>query len=128
MRELKFRAWHNGIGYPTPKMVYDPKVKGEGLLSLNEMFSDPKKEVTIMQYTGLKDKNGKGKEVYHKDLFLRKADDGFFSRTDQYGVVEWIDDGWYVKFSTYEVRLFEYLRNKSSREVIGNKYENPELV
>lgn len=116
MREIKFRAWHAGHKHAAPQMLYDEK-PGDCLL-----WQSQGQNIThVMQYTGLKDKNGRG--VYHKDVWLF------------HGVkytVEW--DAEYAMF---------YLKHPSKRateddnmhlfvldqgEVIGNIYENLELL
>lgn len=64
------------------------------------------KDVIVLFSTGLKDKNGV--EIYEKDILSAK--DGFK------GVMEWTGSG------------FSAFLPLSSFEVIGNIYENPELL
>lgn len=73
---------------------------------------------TVGQYTGLKDKNGK--EIYEGDIF-------HCGDTNILYIVVWNDNGFQgkqVKSSSY--CGLEYWKNKI--EVIGNIYENPELL
>ena len=78
---------------------------------------DPK---TIGQSTGLKDKNGK--EIFEKDILGTK--DGLLN-----GVVEYRADlGMFVN-SLIRYNNFERLCNVAdNREILGNIYENPELL
>lgn len=64
MREIKFRIWRvkEKKLYP-PYSVYD--TEDDGYI--------PSGDAVIMQYTGLKDKNGK--EIYEGDILFRKDDD-----------------------------------------------------
>lgn len=122
MREIKFRAWHHGGGDTRvePRMAYSSEFAPAKYFweSLdNEVFS-----YELMQYTGLKDKNGK--EIYEGDII------NYFGKTDamHFGVC------------TTEVRFDEHRcgfapmswwvsqTNRDVLEVIGNIYENPELL
>jgi len=77
-------------------------------------------DVVFCQYTGLKDKKGTGNKIFHKDIFKHK--NGYV------GVVEWVKDGWFVVFSDYEIRLSKYLEVDGDRVVVGNCFENPNLL
>lgn len=74
----------------------------------------------IMQSTGLKDKNGK--EIFEGDILGTK--DGLLN-----GIIEYREDlGMFVN-SLIRYNNFERLCNVASdREIIGNIYENPELL
>ena len=77
-------------------------------------------EIVIMQTTGLLDKNGK--EIFEGDIFGTK--DGLLN-----GVVEYRSDLGMWTNSLIRYNNFERLCTvANSREIIGNIYENPELV
>ena len=122
MREIKFRAWDTD----NKKMV----LWGE-LLSKNlqNILSMPKYcGYELMQYTGIKDKNGK--EIYEGDIIQ----DSFYDRKAEVVFLEgafWLD---YIKdFKEYETihkryQLIANYDNKEVLEVLGNIYDNPELL
>ena len=76
-----------------------------------------------MQYTGLKDKNGK--EIYEGDILDNRQDDYLPVRMDSsdnsdgFYYADWL--GWMANHSS----LYDIHDNS---EIIGNKYENPELL
>lgn len=90
---------------------------------------------TIGQYTGLHDKNGK--EIYEGDV--TRAEDGeiFTVKYGEHATSEWNDNwelGFYVE-STSEEEISRAIRTDiifwvkyRALEVIGNIYENPELL
>ena len=78
------------------------------------------KDVILMQSTGLKDKNGK--EVFEGDVLGTK--DGLLN-----GVVEYRSDLGTWTNSLISYNNFERLCNVAgNREIIGNIYENPEIL
>ena len=123
MREIKFRAWVKDrkeifevilINYVTKKVTYLFERVGDLLNIRHEKFNDTE----LMQYTGLKDKNGK--EIYEGDIFH------IGSKKILY-VVEWIDCG--LKGRQIKNKSWIGLDYwKDDIEVIGNIYENPELM
>lgn len=108
MREIKFRAW-NG---ETKKMFYPRSVT---FPTNTEIGSH-----VLMQYTGLKDKNGK--EIYEGDIVEFK-----YARCKELWIAEvrWCIYGWSLlgkHTGWFGTKYFE------GCEVIGNIYENPELL
>lgn len=123
-REIKFRAWTPSYGgvMRTPKqlVVVNGRVIGADIGLIDS-------DVVLMQYTGLKDKNGK--EIYEGDIVR-----GFYpglgqvkfgkhmTSTDFYASGAY---GWYIEAPNNE----EYsITIQDNTEVIGNIYENPHLL
>ena len=140
MRDIKFRAYIN-YGY-TEKELNDPdmfeelQTTGLGFMDIPDLIdfenerikydSDwyDKDRFKLMQYTGLKDKNGK--EIYEGDIFATDNNHNFtviYEDTRFIGVDGDRDGKGYVCCvdSCYK-------DGSSSIEVIGNIYENPELL
>jgi len=101
----------------------------------------PPHRVAILQYTGLKDKNGV--EIYEGDIcrveYWYTTTQGILPscRRVWVEVVEWNNSTFYSGFAPR--RLYDEVEDKSCgfsmdkgrewrREVIGNIYENPELL
>ncbi|TWL55389.1 hypothetical protein CHCC15325_3057 [Bacillus licheniformis] len=125
MREIKFRAWNA----PLKKMDYSP---------LNAVGFDGKvyygnADITgffenIMQYTGLKDKNGR--EIYEKDI----AEESYINPmtgkkvVDRY-VIEWENGIHKMKYIGDQKGMDRYLWMRLDEiEVIGDVYRNPDLL
>lgn len=94
----------------------------DGSTSVPLKFEDERngEDVILMQSTGLRDKNGK--EIFEGDVLT-------LQNYPAKGVVEFrTDSGMWVN-CLKEYGYFEYLGNvASSRKIIGNIYENPELL
>lgn len=111
-REIKFRAWDKGfkhMAYREPNGYGISFSEGIGLFTKAE-YLRPSEDFELMQYTGLKDKNGK--EIYEGDVV--EFSSALIS--DERDVVEY-RSGFYRNFTLYEESV-----------VIGNIHENPELL
>lgn len=78
---------------------------------------------TVGQYTGIKDKNGK--EIYENDIC------NISQKIDMKIIVDYKDAGfgWSDKYNNLAFRGHGYLRQiLEDIEVIGNRFENPELL
>lgn len=104
MREIKFRAWHN----LAKEMFFL-----EGLIEFHNGIL-PQGNGVIQQFTGLTDCNGK--EVYEGDIV--KYD--FEPCGEQTGVFQFLN-GWFCLKGSNNWRPTKF-------EVIGNIFENPELL
>jgi hypothetical protein len=107
MREFKFRAWDG----EEMREVFSLQSNGDGINYRGEIVDDWK----LMQFTGLRDK--KTKEIYEGDIV--KFND-------------WSDDEevWVKEVVVFEGGAFYPVSLRTSTEfiVIGNIYENPELI
>ena len=129
MREIKFRAW-DGEEMFVPSMI---TAHGD-INKPNGIGVDNWVKAELMQFTGLKDKNGK--EIYEGDILRYSFGDGE-GYTQHVGEVVWDGcfymvgglAGWWTK--TFKSHMQETLRASTKKvvcEVIGNIYENPELI
>lgn len=123
MREYKFRAYD----LQGEQMRYD--ITGFEFFNDGEMsgiFIDgdfyDKKEIALMQYTGIKDENGK--EIYEGDILQIDVDKAWVMWNDKYGYFQLVPIGDYYFDSDVIGQALEYTKP----EVIGNIYENKELL
>lgn len=120
MREIKFRAWHK-----TKKVMLGSAGLDEMLVGANKMpkCKDDSDEIEWMQYTNLKD--SKGVEIYEGDVFVCSDK----KIADTHWVVKMIDGCWVGDSGEKSnTALHHYLTHGVTKEVIGNRYENPELI
>lgn len=131
MREIKFRAWDGDKKEMSSEIRLD-FAHGLRLISTTDlgfdMSSDDK--CVLMQFTGLLDKNGK--EIYEGDIVKYTRING----KEIIAEIEWrSEDGCYYYFNHKEP-VDSDVSNKESTffiattitEIIGNIYENPELL
>lgn len=127
MREIKFRAWNkntkrmlNGVSSLEWDYIGSIMIGVKESQVLRKKFN-PIGAIELMQYTGLKDKNGK--EIYEGDI-LRGLTVGNFW-------VQWKDKSacFGIGDLSENIPLKYYLEDILNEvEVIGNIYENPELL
>ena len=91
-------------------------------------FWDPVRPDTVSQSTGLKDKNGK--EIFEGDIFTNGIDVMSMKRHDTLGF--YIDFKGKIEFLADGADLEEFEEDTkeiaNSIKIIGNIYENPELL
>ena len=119
-----FRAWTEE-GKAMYYGVY-PFKDGTLLLSYDGVAFDevPASDFILMQSTGLKDKSGK--EIFGGDIVRFALTDGFNYVTNEDGVVTYKLGAFYVVNGLAEYLISDINTNKV--EVIGNIYQNPELL
>ena len=130
MRQVKFRAWNiadgkmqHNISPLRDKVVYNSD-------SENVFHIMPASRYNLMEYTGFKDR--KGTEIYENDiLLLEKFDPGPDDEDiDVNREVIFINGGFHIKEmidEDYAYCLID-MACMDLTEVIGNRYENPELI
>lgn len=135
-REIKFRAWDRNerLRY---RMINN--------LSLNSAYfcQETMKGIEVMQYTGLKDKNGK--EIYEGDIILVESEEkevitdageGPIEEYSQLVPIVFQDGSFGVNLNSdyiftnrfYTLKEIEDNSGQTEFEIIGNIYENPELL
>jgi len=128
MREIKFRAWDKKEKkWTLPVIVYSGNTT---LIEPYKYRKDTKGnliEVELIQYTGLKDKNGK--EIYEGDIVIGKVN---YQGKDLIikGAIEWLDRiPAFILHDIYQIRTTGFTLGVINKlKIIGNIYENPELL
>lgn len=119
-RELKFRAWDKYA----KKMI----APHDGDFIKWHAMSNWKDCLEVMQYTGLKDKNGK--EIYEGDIC--KSDHGTVGKIEFHnGAFCWCNGGnyWCIHETPNDGMPFdETILQVEDVLIVGNIYENPELL
>ena len=132
MREIKFRAWNNrekvmsllrGFDFLIKQAIINcPNEKSKTAISSWD-YKD--KEIKLMQFTGLQDK--KGVDIYEGDIVTYQ-----YMFQDRKDTTEIIYDEKTNSFCAYyqdeEIKYTLEKELKNQFEVIGNIYENPELL
>lgn len=133
-REIRFRAWDKR----SKRWLRTTDIAGWEIAATTGKVSsvpvgwngsEDDNDFEIMQYTGLKDKNGV--EIYEGDIVRYGLGyKGANARHDN-GVVVWESEGAYFRIknvSSESGLSWNVYSSELWSEVIGNIYENPELV
>jgi len=118
MHEIKFRAWDKIEKKWINNVLYSSEWQQFCYVQNNSFIWQDKNNFNIVEYTGLKDKNRK--EIFEKDIIiLNKLDDRKFVVIENY--LDW--------YGSHEYCLHCEIGNiEDDIEIIGNIYENPELL
>ena len=113
MREIKFRAFDDG------KMLYSHNnITNSSKFQNKWFFEKIREDAIVMQYTGLKD--DEGREIYEGDIlsafypFMQDNEDPKTLKISFNSGVFWAG--------------YHALKDAMNSKVIGNIYENPELL
>ena len=121
MRDIKFRVWDNERNAMfNSKSVdidfFEGKIEiTSDTIRYDEVYTDEIKDFELMQYVGCKDKNNK--EIYEGDIVKTKEHIGQIRYSKGMFFID-VKGDFYLPI--YNVSKF--------MEVIGNIYENPDLL
>ena len=122
MREIKFRAWNRDV----EEMIDDICTWTDDFTDmLNETFKYWRDELILLQYTGLKDKNGK--EIYEGDIVEYNITPNGETLTGEvfyFPPTFVLTDKTKACAKNYPLPMLQAFNFK----VTGNIYENPELI
>lgn len=125
-RDIKFRAWVKDrkaifevilIDYVSKKVTYIVERIGHLLNIRHDKFND----VELMQYIGLKDKNGK--EIYEGDILFESFGERYYKVVFENGSFRAEFEG---DFEEHSFDLIDVVAQGC--KIVGNIYENPELL
>ena len=134
-REIKFRAWNKGeMVTDVQPMFFNDKpicmIPDQGMIihepNTSKRFWHEIEVESIMQYTGLKDKNGV--EIYEDDIII--VDNENYKVFQEFGC--WIYDH-FIGTGDFHLSYFHdisinFTDYHHDCEVIGNIHANPELL
>ena len=118
MREIKFIVWDkiNKEMFNVESINFQERRVYKDVVSYRN-FND----IELMQYTGLKDKNNK--EIYEGDILFESFGEKYYKVVFENGSFKAEFEG---DFEEYSFNLIDIVAQGC--EVVGNIYENPELI
>ncbi len=121
-REIKFRAWN----VRSKKMIDVNKIIWDVEGGVYVLDDNPYSETILMQFTGLKDKNGK--EIYEGDVMECIDLPDIFKGTIVIEQPKLYQDGQTVYYGYQFYGSYGAIFKSNEWEIIGNIYEHPELI
>ena len=125
MTPLRFRAYDKEQGIMMSHEDIDRSDK-EGIIMWGDLFNGKEKEIVVMRSTGRKDRSGK--EVFEGDIVTFCK----YGRGDQKGIGEvWWQDvlcAFVIDWRDEEEPTPAQIQHSAELEIIGNIYENPDLL
>lgn len=122
----KFRCWFKDTGTQAAHMVEWHELREFKALGDLLQYSGENKSFHLMQSTGLKDKNGV--EVFQGDVVIHEEGEysykGIVLKDKYYFYIEGVNINDSFSFDDISNTLI----GETDLEVIGNVYENPELL
>ena len=131
MREIKFRAWDKNTNTMYENISILPSMECIAInvdydhdfqeYCIDESYVVELKDVELLEYTGLKDKNGV--EIYEGDIVETTR-----ALNHIIGIVTMIKGCWYIQDGEDSYYRLIPRFGKVENKVIGNIYENKELL
>jgi uncharacterized phage protein (TIGR01671 family) len=123
-REIKFRAWNKTMGIMVDLQKLTPLAT-----EIDGLFIPKSDDIIPLQYTGLKD--CKRNEIYEGDIVKYNHSYPSFSTDLKYtAIVKYELNEFHSRFIFKPVRCDDFVHDMlfSNCEIIGNIFENPELL